>query len=76
MSDIPSFCVEVDNERPCVVCGKMTKYVEVGVEHDNERPCVVCGKMTKYVEVGVEQPLCSDVCIDKFYEMIYGREVL
>ena len=54
MSDIPIFCIEADNERPCVVCGKMTNYVEIGVEHS----------------------LCRVVCIDKFYEMIYGREVL
>ena len=44
------------------------------IEADTERPCAICGKMTKFVEYCVEKPLCSQECIDKFYQDLYKIE--
>ena len=51
----------------------MTEAPDCCIEADVERPCTVCGEMTRFVEYCVERPLCSQRCIDKFYDWIYER---
>ena len=54
----------------------MAEVLNCCIEADIERPCAVCGRTTKFVEYCVEMPLCSQKCIDKFYDLLYGKEAV
>lgn len=51
----------------------MTEAPKCCIEADIERTCVVCGRTTKFVEYCVEMPICSQECIDKFYQELYEK---
>ena len=51
----------------------MTEAPKCCIEADIERPCAVCGRTTKFVEYCVEMPICSQECIDKFYQELYEK---